>query len=229
VDENKIKTVVSYVSGTAGDFVVNCCNNTWLQRCKNNGSVQESASMKNQEQHIGDAQWLELINSSPYQYVGSHSIQRLLNLPVAPMWLIVPTQQLYSIWARRDCVTRSHNNLLSQSGDVFEKIRDMVLGNQPMSAAKIYLDWITQNNWILMKMRMVQSNNKIDVSQLLSPNGIDSVIDQIEHLKPVASQCRIYHRMWLSAQPDLSESATLTVLSNKLVDLLSTQNKIKKT
>jgi len=221
MDENKVKTVVSYVSGTAGDFVVNCCNNTWTNRCRSNGSVQNLASLKSQEQHLGDDQWLEHIRSNPYQYIGSHTIERLLNLPVAPMWLVVPTQQLYPIWARRDCVTRSHNKLLSQSGDVFEKIKDMVLRKQQLSAAEIYLDWITQHNWILMKMRIVQPNNKIDISQLLMPNGIDSIIDQVESLKTVATQCRIYHKLWLSAQPDLSESTTLTVLSNKLVDLVS--------
>ena len=70
-------------------------------------------------------------------------------------------------------------------------------------------------------MRIVQPNNKIDISQLLMPNGIDSIIDQVESLKTVATQCRIYHKLWLSAQPDLSESTTLTVLSNKLVDLVS--------
>jgi hypothetical protein len=222
MDEDKMKTVVSYVSGTGGDFIVNCCNNAWSIQCKNNGAVQSSATIRTRERDMGNSQWLNTIESIPYQYVGSHSIQRLMQLPVIPMWLVVPDQLAYSIWARRDCVTRG--TLLHNHGNIFEKIKDMILSGQEICAAEFYLDWITRYNWTLMQMRIVQPTNKIDISQLLTPGGIDSVIDQIDSLKAVATQCRFYHKWWLSAQFDLSESSTLTIISKKLLNLVHNNN-----
>jgi hypothetical protein len=214
-----MKTVISYVSGTAGDFVVNCCNSVWTNAIRDNGLTVASASMKSIEYNIGNQEWLEKINAIPYQHVGSHLIERLLQLPVIPMWVVVPELTHYLVWARRDCLTRKV--LLGKHGDIFEKIKSLVLQGRGIQAAEFYLQWITNYNWTLMQMRLVQTANKIDVTGLLSSDGIDNLIDQLEILKPVATQCRKYHRAWLSQQPDSSESATLHVLSEKLSELVT--------
>jgi hypothetical protein len=211
-----MKNAVSYVSGTGGDFLVNCCNQMWSLGVTQQGCAVASASTKKQENQINDREWLELINNSPFQYVGTHQVDRLLRLPVAPIWLTVPNINEYYIWARRDCVTRNYKKLLSPSGDMFENIKDLVISNQSKKAANIYLDWITKYNWVLMQTREVQASNKINVSRLLTKNGIDEIIDQMPQLKQVAVQCQSYHTLWLAAQFDLTESSVINLLSEKL-------------
>ena len=91
-----------------------------------------------------------------------------------------------------------------------------MLTDQSRAAAEMYLDWITKYNWSQVHMRQVQLSNKINVSQLLSPNGIDEIIDQLPELKSVSKQCRVYHKLWLSKQVDLTESSVIDLLSTKL-------------
>jgi hypothetical protein len=215
-----LKTIISYVSGTAGDFIVNCCNSSWDLPIRKNGTTTASASMKSIEYEIGNLQWLEKVNSIPVQYVGSHLIERLLQLPVIPIWVVVPELSLYHVWARRDCLTRKVR--LGQHGDVFETIKELVLLGSKDQAAEFYLHWITNYNWLQMQMRLVQPNQKIDVSRLLNLQGIDDIIDQIDILKQVATQCRIYHKIWLAQQPDTSESSAISNLSKKLSDFILT-------
>jgi hypothetical protein len=211
-----MKHLVSYVSGCAGDFVVNCCNHQWNQSIGTNGRVTQSASVKFQDNSLIDSDWLELCNNFSESYVSTHSVDRLLRLPVIPVWLVVPDANNYAIWARRDCATRHYKLLLSPFGDFFLKIKELVLVGQATHAAEMYLDWITDYNWALMQMRLVQNSNKIDVSHLLEKNGIDSLIDQMPHLKLVTAQCKKYHNEWLTRQVDLSESSVIDLLSIKL-------------
>jgi hypothetical protein len=73
-----------------------------------------------------------------------------------------------------------------------------------------------------MQMRLIQSNQKIDVSRLLSPAGINDIIDQVDILKKTTAQCRDYHKTWLLRQPDTSESSAISILSKKLSDFVLT-------
>jgi hypothetical protein len=211
-----MKYAVSYVSGCAGDFVVNCCNGCWDLGTTEHGSIIPSASVKQQDSSLNDADWLELVNNFSERYIGTHAVDRLLQLPVIPLWLVVPDIKSYHIWARRDCVTRNYKKLLAPSGNVFLIIRELVLTNKSTQAADLYLDWITNHNWVLNQMRSVQKSNKIDISDLLNCCGIDSIIDQISHLQTNVSQCRQYHNMWLRNQLDLSEPSVINLLSVKL-------------
>ena len=218
-----MKHLVSYVSGCAGDFVVSCCNHQWNQAISTNGRVIPTATMKFQDNSLADSEWLELANSFSESYVGTHSIDKLLRLPVIPVWIVVPTANNYSIWARRDCATRNYAVLLSPFGDFFLTIRELVLLGKAERAAEMYLDWITNYNWILMQQRLVQNSNKIDVSHLLEKNGIDSLIDQIPHLKSVTAQCKKFHNEWIARQIDLSESSVIDILSIKLSKFINEQ------
>jgi hypothetical protein len=211
-----MKNVISYVSGTGGDFLVNCCNQLWSLEMTPHGSVNNLASTKWQENQLNDVEWLELVNNLPYSYVGTHLIDRLLRLPVAPWWIVVPDINSYYIWARRDCVTRSYKTLLGPSGDFFLTVKELVLTGKSKQAAENYLEWITNYNWGLMQMRLVQNSNKIDVSGLLDKNGMDYIVDQIPQLKLFTTQCRHYHSNWLNCQIDLSESSVINLLSEKL-------------
>jgi len=211
-----MKSVVSYVSGTGGDFVVNCCNHVWSSTMTQQGSVIPSASTKDQENQLNDADWVKLVNNLPYSYVGTHLVDRLLRLPVNPIWLTVPDLDQYRMWAMRDFVTRYYKKMLVPHGDLFDKIKDLVLANQSKTAAGVYLDYVTKYNWSQMQMRLVQMSNKINVSQLLRHNGIDEIIDQLPELKSVSKQCRVYHKVWLSNQVDLTESSVIDLLSAKL-------------
>jgi hypothetical protein len=215
-----MKTVISYVSGTAGDFIVNCCNASWDRQIRETGITTASASMKSIEYEMGNLQWLEKVNSIPHQYVGSHLVERLLQLPIIPVWIVVPELSLYHVWVRRDCLTRKV--LLGRHGDIFEKIKELVLSGNKEQAAEFYLQWITNYNWLQMQMRLIQSNQKIDVSRLLSPAGINDIIDQVDILKKTAAQCRDYHKTWLLRQPDTSESSAISILSKKLSDFVLT-------
>jgi hypothetical protein len=211
-----MKYAVSYVSGCAGDFVVNCCNGCWDLGTTEHGTVISSASVKNQDSSLNEADWLELVNNFSESYIGTHVVDRLLRLPVIPLWLVVPDIKSYYIWARRDCATRNYKKLLAPSGDFFLAIRELVLTNKSIQAAELYLDWITNYNWVLNQMRLVQKSNKIDISDLLDYRGIDSIIDQIPHLQTNVSQYQQYHNMWLRNQLDLSEPSVINLLSVKL-------------
>lgn len=211
-----MKSVVSYVPGTGGDFVVNCCNHMWSSTVAQQGYVISSASTKDQENQLNDPDWIKLVNDLPQSYVGTHLVDRVLRLPVNPIWLTVPDLDQYRMWARRDFVTRYHKKMLVPHGDLFEKIKDLVLTDQSRTAAEVYIDYVTKYNWIQMQMRLVQMSNKINVSQLLRHNGIDEIIDQMPQLKSVSKQCRVYHKLWLNNQIDLTESSVIDLLSAKL-------------
>lgn len=202
-----MKTVISYVAGTAGDFLVNCCNHVWQPEFNGTGTVLPSASIKNLEHKLNDYEITDTIKSMPFDYIGSHSVDRLLRLAVRPLWLVSPNKDQFSIWVARDAVTRRPDNVVGRYGDLYHAICDLIHADQSQAAAKIFLSWLHDYNWTLMQMRMVQASNKIDVSALLQPHGIDTVIDQLPELEPVAAHCRQYHAVWLKHQHPLADTA----------------------
>lgn len=219
-----MKTVISYVSGTGGDFVVNCCNQAWDQTCTDTGSIVPIASIKHHELLLNDHDLVTTINNMPFDYVGSHSIDRLLHLPVKPLWLVIPIREQLWIWTARDCVTRKSCNLMGRYGVVYNRVQELVETDRSQQAAEYYLDWLNDYNWTLMQMRMVQPDNKIDARLLLQPGGIDSVIDQLPELEKIASQCRQYHHAWLSHQnPIHDQKWVLDCLATKLQQLINEQ------
>jgi hypothetical protein len=216
-----MKTVISYVSGTGGDFVVNCCNHTW-NSLADKGNVIPSASIKKQEQTLGDPELLAHINELPYNYIGSHGIDRLLHMPVRVIWLTVPQREQLWTWTVRDCVTRQASRLMGRYGTVYEQIQHLVQSEKSQQAAEMYLDWLNNYNWTLMQMRLVQPTNKIDIAQLLQPSGIDSLIDQLPELQPTADQCRQYHTTWLAQQQPLTNTDwVLNCVAAKLQQLVN--------
>lgn len=217
-----MKTVISYVSGTGGDFVVNCCNAAWNQAYTTTGSVMPTASIKHHERMLNDCDLINIIDSMPFDYVGSHSVDRLLYLPVRALWLVVPVRDQLWIWTARDCVTRKAHNLMGQHGTVYEQVQELVTTNQSLAAAEYYVSWLNDYNWTLMQMRLVQPANKIDVRLLLQPNGMDSVIEQLPELQRTANQCRQYHQSWLQRQLPLTDRDwVLQCVANKLEQLVN--------
>lgn len=216
-----MKTVISYVSGQGGDFVVNCCNRAWALPTRPSGAITPSASIKSLERRLGDHELLQEINNMPYTYVGSHSIDRLMRIAVRPLWLVVPNPADFSIWVARDVVTREPSNLVGRYGDLYNNIAELVNSDQLHTAAETFLSWLQDYNWTMMQMRLVQPNNQIDVSQLLTSGGIDSVIDQLPELEPVAPQCRQYHATWLNRQCPLTDAAwVIEHVASKLKQLV---------
>lgn len=185
------------------------------------GRVTASASVKNEECELGNTKWLALVNSFSEQYVGSHSVDKLLQLPVDPVWLVIPEYDNYRIWALRDCSTRRYDRLLSKQGNFFDKINQLISSDNSIRAAEIYVDWIVDYNWNLMQMRLLQTGKKIDTTDLLNSNGIESVIDQMDCLRDVADPCRAYHKTWLQHQNNLSEPAVIGQLAAKLSKFVS--------
>lgn len=215
-----IKTVISYVSGTGGDFVVNCCNQVW-NTIADQGHVIPSSSIKRQELVLGDQDLVDHINSLPQPYVGSHSIDRLLRMPVNVVWLTVPDQSAFKLWVARDAVLRHHSRLLGRHGNVYETVSKLIAHGQQLQAAKLYLKWLEQYNWTLMQMRLVQPTNQIDISRLLEPNGIDSVCSQIPDMMSNFDQCRYYHDLWLQQQlPYQDQHWVLNCVGTKLEKLV---------
>lgn len=218
-----MKTVISYVSGTGGDFVVNCCNQVWNLPHVANGIVTPSASIKHLERRLNDHDLIEAINGMPFDYVGSHSIDRLLRMPVGPLWLVVPVHDQLWTWTARDAVTRpAVENLMGRHGTVYEQIQDLVQREKSQQAAELYLEWLNDYNWTLMQMRLVQSANKIDIRMLLKPGGIDSLIEQLPQLQATAEQCRQYHDSWLQQQLPLTDrNWVLQCVASKLEQLVN--------
>lgn len=212
-----MKSVVSYVPGCAGDFIVNCCNTQWL-KISSDGSATVSASVRKHDTNTNDAEWLNIVNDLPYNFVGSHLVDRLLRLPVNPIWVVVPDFEKYKIWARRDFVTR--DILLSPYGDFYELIKELVKKGKELEAAEKFILNETNYNWNLVQMRLVQSSNKVDISDLLEDDGIDSLISQLPYIEQVKTQCRIYHKKWREAQPVFSEDNTVRIVSEKLSKLM---------
>jgi len=217
-----MKTVISYVSGTGGDFVVNCCNAVWDLPLTDTGSVVASASIKRQERRLNDHDLMQVIDSMPFDYVGSHSIDRLLHLPVRPLWLMIPDRDQLWTWTVRDCVTRQADNLMGRHGTVYEGIADLVHSDRAEQAAERYLDWLHQFNWTLMQMRLVQLSNKVDVSRLLTVIGIQDLLDQLPELQQHHSQCRQFHAAWLRHQlPVQDRRWVVTHLAKKLTQMVN--------
>jgi hypothetical protein len=217
-----MKTVISYVSGTGGDFVVNCCNSAWNLPHVGNGAVTPSASIKSLERRLNDHDLIEAINCMPFEYIGSHSVDRLLHLPVRALWLVIPVREQLWTWTARDCVTRKSHNLMGKHGAVYHQVQELVLTNQSQQAAEFYLSWLNDYNWTLMQMRIVQPDNKIDVRLLLQPGGIDSVIEQLPELHSTAEQCRQNHKLWLQQQQPLADRDwVLQCVASKLEQLVN--------
>jgi hypothetical protein len=216
-----MKTVISYVSGTGGDFVVNCCNQAWNQAYTDTGSVVPTASIKHHERQLNDHDLVVTIDNMRFDYVGSHSVDRLLHLPVRALWLVIPVREQLWTWTARDCVTRKSHNLMGKHGAVYHQVQELVLTNQSQQAAEFYLSWLNDYNWTLMQMRIVQPDNKIDVRLLLQPGGIDSVIEQLPELHSTAEQCQQYHKLWLQRQhPLTNRDWVLDCVATKLKKLV---------
>ena len=71
---------------------------------------------------MNDLDWIKLVNEFPHSHVGTHQVDRLLRLPVNPIWLTVADIDQYRVWAMRDCATRNYKKMLDPCGDLFEKI-----------------------------------------------------------------------------------------------------------
>jgi hypothetical protein len=218
-----MKTVISYVSGTGGDFVVNCCNQVWNLPHMVNGSVTPSASIKHLERRLNDRDLLKVINDMPFDYVGSHGIDRLMRMPVGLVWLVVPVRDQLWSWTARDALTRpTVENLMGRHGTVYEQIQDLVQREKSQQAAELYLEWLSNYNWTLMQMRLVQPTNKIDTCMLLKPGGIDSLIEQMPQLQATAEQCREYHQSWLQQQHPLTDhNWVLQCVAGRLKELVN--------
>lgn len=199
-----MKTIISYVSGNAGDFIVNCCNQNWLEPTVQ-GSVIASATVKHLEIKLGSSDLMDYVNNLPYNYVGSHCIDTWLQMPVNVVWLVVPEQSSFEIWVARDAVLRSHSQLLGRHGRLYDTVCELVLSKQRAKAAKLYIDWLAEYNWTLMQMRLVQPTNKVDITNLLKPNGIASVFDQMPNMMTNFEQCCRYHELWLQRQSFYSD------------------------
>ena len=195
-----IKNLVSYVPGNAGDFVVNCCNGTWHLDLTRDGTATNSASIKTQENLLGDTDLQHLIDDMPFDYIGCHHIDRLLRMHVRPIWLGVPDRKQFRQWVLRDAATRRTQNLLTPHGRIFDLITMSVRNDNINQAIIIFMNWLENFNWTLMQMRLVQSGCKIDVSSLLDSGGMDALIQQMPQLDSVADQCRQYHQQWLAKQ-----------------------------
>ena len=213
-----MKTVVSYVPGCAGDFIVNCCNHQWL-KISDTGSANVSASVRKHDTNTNDTEWLNIINNLQYDFVGSHLVDRLLRLPVNPIWLVVHNFEKYKVWARRDFITRG--TLLKPYGDFYERIKELISNGKVLEAAEEYILNETNYNWNLVQMRLVQPSNKVDISDLLEDGGIDSLIQQLPYLEPVKTQCRLYHKKWRGSQVAFSEDNTIRIVSEKLSNMVA--------
>lgn len=215
-----MKTVISYVAGTGGDFIVNCCNHAWALSVTPSGAIIPSASIKHAEIQFGNNELLQEIERLPYNYVGSHSIDRLLTMKVRSLWLVIPDNSNFKTWVARDAITKNIN-LIAPHGTFYDSIVGLVNAGQKHRAAEIFLDWLYNYNWTSMQMRLVQTTNKIDISKLLIKNGIDSIIDQMPELEPVADQCRVYHRYWLSKQAPFADTNwVVDYIANKLYEFV---------
>lgn len=217
-----MKTVISYVGGTAGDFVVNCCNTQWTADFNDTGTVKPSSSVKHHESRMTDQQIFEHIESLPFDYVGSHSVDKWLYMPVRAVWLTVCDQEHMQIWTARDAVTRDPTQLMGRHGTVYEGIADLVHSDRAEQAAELYLDWLHQFNWTLMQMRLVQLSNKVDVSRLLTVIGIQDLLDQLPELQQHHSQCQQFHAAWLKHQlPVQDRRWVVTHLAKKLTQMVN--------
>lgn len=216
-----MKTVISYVSGTGGDFIVNCCNHAWISKVTPAGAITASATIRHSEDQLGNTELLQEIERVPYNYVGGHNIDRLLKMKVKSLWLVVPDKSNFKTWVVRDAITKNTNLILGPYGTLCDSIVELVNAGKKHHAAEIFLDWLFDYNWTLMQMRLVQPTNKIDISELLIKNGIDSIIDQMPELEPVANQCRVYHRYWLSKQAPLTDTDwVVDHVANKLYEFV---------
>lgn len=201
-----MKTVISYVSGSGGDFVVNCCNQFCQLPLNLTGSVIPSATTKEFEDHVNNIELIDKINSIPYQYIGSHEIDRLLKIPVGVRWLVVPSKEKYKIFSVRDAITRATDNLMDRYGKQYTIIHNLVTKGKISVAVECYLNCLLEYNWTTMQMRLVQPTNKVDISNLLTPVGIEDLINQLPELKTSSKQCIEYHRLWIDNQLCLQDN-----------------------
>lgn len=220
-----MKTIISYVSGLCGDFIVNCCNHSWELPPVGSNVASSISSTKNIEDNLNNKELIEKFNSIPYQYIGSHLIDRLLKLPVSVHWIVVPDKKKYKTFLARDAITRDTRFLMSEFGSHYDIIRGLVAQRQNVVAAEYYLNFLLEYNWVLMQMRLVQPIT-VDVTNLLTPVGIDELINQVPVLVPVSDQCRMYHALWLRNQPDFNNHEwVLDILGKKLCDFVEIHEK----
>lgn len=200
-----MKTLVSYVSGCAGDFVVNCFNQTFGS-LNNTGTVQPSASIKQYDMTLSQSDLMDMINRMDQTYIGSHAVDRLIGLPVRKViWLVISDRQQFEIWVRRDAVTRSVDLMMSRWGNSYDIIRHLVAQKKMHQAVAAYLNHLEKHNWMQNQLRLAQTKNVIDVAELLTPTGYKILCDQTVEPVTYPQAVQNYHRSWLDAQMPLAD------------------------
>lgn len=195
-----MKSVVSYTAGCGGDFFVNCLNKNF-GTINSSGSVTPSASIKQYDFQLSESDLTAMIEASKHDYVGSHAIDRLYHLPIKKiLWLVIPDRDRFTIWVRRDAVTKNNLSFLSSHGRVYEVIKRLILQNKLDDAVEAYLYHSEIFNWTLNQMRLVQPNNRVDITNLLEPGGYQIVIEQDSRLLAHRDAIKEYHQSWLQSQ-----------------------------
>lgn len=212
-----MKNVVSYTAGCGGDFFVNCLNTNFCT-INPSGSVTPSASIKQYDFQLSKSDLTAMIEASEYDYVGSHAIDRLYHLPIKKiLWLVIPDRDRFALWVRRDAVLHNHFTILSPRGRVYEVIKQLILQNKLDAAAEAYLYHSENFNWTLNQMRLVQPNNRVDITNLLEPGGYRIVIEQDSRLLAHQDAIKEYHQFWLQSQAPFHD---INWVKKKIADTL---------
>lgn len=195
-----MKSVVSYTAGCGGDFFVNCLNKNFGE-INPSGSVTPSASIKQYDFLLSQSDLTAMLEADAHDYVGSHAIDRLYHLPIKKiLWLVIPDRDRFALWVRRDAVTKNNSSFLSPRGRVYEVIKRLIMQNKLDDAAQAYLYHSENYNWTLNQMRLVQPNNRVDITDLLEPRGYEIVIAQDSQLSAHCDAVKAYHQSWLQSQ-----------------------------
>lgn len=201
-----MKTIVSYTSGCAGDFVVNCLNRVFDNDIDRDGTVVPSATIKSFDHDLSAHDLIEKIKHMPCEHIGSHCIDRLNHMPVSRIfWLTIADQHGLDRWIYRDAITRDKDQMMSPHGNIFEITRQYIRHGKHLEASKLYLENLMRFNRTQNAMRLCQSENKIDVSDLLETDGYLALIRQVPALAAVQDAVQHYHSAWLAKQAPLHD------------------------
>jgi len=229
------KTLITYMTGTGGDFITQCCNNPADIKFTENFLVENRPFSTKPKEHLLKChtnQLIDYINSIDTRYISTHLYRSAASLPYPKISLIVSDESMYETFIFRDLKTR--NVRLSNSDknlSVFSLIKFYKNKNKINKAAQLFYEF-SSKSWIkkmsFRKNNSLPDSKVIDISKIFNDKGFDDLISQLPVRSELFDCARQMHSRWSSNQCKNTKDSVIEELARKIaiMDLNSSESMI---
>jgi len=221
------KTLITYLGGTGGDFITQCCNNPESLEFKKNTVANKTFTIKPKEEYLKNNLDLliQYIEQFSVAFLSTHLYRSINKLPYQKISLIVNNNQMYETFIFRQLYLQSHK--LNRSDDnslsVFSVIQAYKKQNNIKKSAEILFNFLS-SRWIknmnFRKSNPLTDSTVVDVSDIFSLSSIDNLLVQLPIPFSKYNLIKKIHSQWVTSQPILNKD----IVINKMIEKISLMN-----